>query len=101
MTDALKDKGVDAIVCMSVNDVFVMNAWGKDQHAEDKVMLVADGNADFTKRLGLEFDASKFGMGLRSQRFALVAKDGVVTHLHLEQPGEFRVSSADHVLANL
>lgn len=101
MADAIKDKGVDSIVCMSVNDVFVMNAWGKDQHVDDKVVLVADGNADFTKRLGLELDATKFGMGLRSQRFALVAKDGTVTQLHIEQPGEFRVSSADHVLASL
>jgi peroxiredoxin len=85
---------------MSVNDVFVMNAWSKSAQADGIVML-ADGNADFASALGLEMDAREFGMGLRSQRFALVADDGVVTHLFLEGPGEFRVSAAEHVLASL
>ena len=94
------DKGVDVVACVSVNDVFVMNAWGKSANAGDIVML-ADGNGDFAKALGLEMDARGFGMGMRSQRFALVADDGVVEHVWVEQPGEFRVSSAEAVLAQL
>jgi glutaredoxin/glutathione-dependent peroxiredoxin len=97
---ALKAKGVDRIVCMAVNDAFVMDAWGKSQNVSD-IMMLADGNAEFTKALGLELDASKFGMGVRAQRFALVAKDGVVSQLFVEAPGEFKVSAADHVLAQL
>lgn len=93
-------KGVDTIACMAVNDVFVMNAWGKSANAE-RLLMVADGNGEFTQALGLELDATAFGMGQRSQRFALVADDGVVTGLFVEAPGEFRVSSAEHVLANL
>jgi peroxiredoxin len=93
-------RGVDSLVCMSVNDVFVMAAWGKHAGADGIVML-ADGNGDFAKSLGLEVDASAFGMGLRCNRFALVAEDGVVQQLFVETPGEFRVSSAEHVLANL
>jgi peroxiredoxin len=93
-------KGVDTIACMSVNDVFVMNAWGKSANA-DKIKMLADGNGDFAKALGLELDARGFGMGQRSQRFALVANDGVVTDLFVEAPGEFRVSTAEHVLASL
>ena len=93
-------KGVDTIACMAVNDVFVMNAWGKSANAED-ILMLADGNGEFTRALGLELDATAFGMGQRSQRFALVADDGVVTGLFVEAPGEFRVSSAEHVLANL
>jgi glutaredoxin/glutathione-dependent peroxiredoxin len=77
-----------------------MSAWGKSQNAEG-IMMLADGNAEFAKKLGLELDASKFGMGIRAQRFALVANDGVVTHLFVEAPGEFKVSAADHVLAAL
>lgn len=99
-TDAILAKGVDAIGCLSVNDVFVMDAWGKSVGAAPIEML-ADGNAEFTHALGLEKDASDFGMGIRSQRFALIADDGVVTDLFVEAPGEFRVSSAEHVLANL
>ncbi len=99
--DALKAKGVDAIVCLSVNDAFVMDAWRKSQTVPDEVYMLADGNAVYAKALGLELDASKFGMGTRSQRFALIAKDGVVTHLFVEAPGEFKVSSADHVLGAL
>jgi peroxiredoxin len=94
-------KGVDAIVCLSVNDAFVMNAWGKDQNAAGKVMMIADGNGDFTKKVGLEMDASKFGMGVRSQRYAMVVEDMVVKKLEVEEPGAFKVSSADHVLSVL
>jgi glutaredoxin/glutathione-dependent peroxiredoxin len=97
---AFKAKGVDRVACVAVNDAFVMDAWGKSQNAGD-IMMLADGNAEFARALGLELDASKFGMGVRSQRFALVAKDNVVTHLFVEAPGEFKVSAADHVLAAL
>ena len=97
----LKAKGVDTIACVSVNDVFVMKAWGKDQGITDEVLLLADGNGDFTRALGLELDGSKFGMGSRSQRYSLVAKDGVVTQLNVEQGGEFKVSSADYLLEHL
>lgn len=93
-------KGIDTIACMAVNDVFVMNAWGKSANAE-RLLMLADGNGEFTRALGLELDATAFGMGQRSQRFALVADDGVVAGLFVEAPGEFRVSSAEHVLANL
>jgi peroxiredoxin len=98
--DELTRKGIDAIACMSVNDVFVMHAWDKSANASDIDML-ADGNGEFSKALGLEMDATAFGMGLRSQRFALVADDGIVTHLMVEAPGEFRVSSAESVLSAL
>jgi peroxiredoxin len=93
-------RGIDVVACMAVNDVFVMHAWGKSAGAEGIDML-ADGNADFATALGLEKDSSAFGMGLRSQRFAMVANDGVVTHLLVDAPGEFRVSSAEAVLAAL
>ncbi len=98
--EAFKAKGVDQLACMAVNDAFVMDAWGKSQNSGE-IQMLADGNGVFAKALGLELDASKFGMGLRSQRFALVANDGVVTHLFVEAPGEFKVSAADHVLANI
>ena len=98
---ALKAKGVDAIACVSVNDVFVMKAWAKDQGVGDEILMLADGNGDFTKALGLELNASKFGMGSRSQRYSLIANDGVVEQLNVEEGGEFRVSSADYMLANL
>jgi len=100
LADEIRKKGIDAIGCMSVNDVFVMHAWGKSAHAKGIDML-ADGNGEFSKALGLELDATAFGMGRRAQRFALVADDGVVTHLMIEAPGEFRVSSAESVLAAL
>ena len=93
-------RGVDTIACMAVNDAFVMNAWGKSAGAE-KLLMLADGNGEFTRALGLELDATSFGMGQRSQRFALIAEDGVVTGLFVEGPGEFRVSSAEHVLSQL
>lgn len=98
---ALKAKGVDTIACVSVNDVFVMKAWAKDQGVEGEILMLADGNGDFTRALGLEFDGSKFGMGSRSQRYSLVAKDGAVEQLNVEQGGEFRVSSADYLLEHL
>lgn len=90
-------KGIDAIACMAVNDVFVMHAWGESSHA-DGIDMLADGNGEFSEAMGLEMDASAFGMGKRSQRFALVADDGIVTQLLVEAPGEFRVSSAESVL---
>jgi peroxiredoxin len=97
----LKGKGVDKIACVSVNDVFVMNAWGKDQGVGGDIVMLADGNGDFTKAVGLELDASRFGMGPRSQRYSMVVKDGVVKELNVEQGGEFRVSSADYMLEQL
>jgi peroxiredoxin len=100
LANKLFAKGVDTIAFVAVNDVFVMNAWGKSAGSEN-ILMLADGNGDFARALGLELDASSFGMGMRSQRFALVAEDGVVTKLFVESPGEFRVSSAEHVLASL
>jgi peroxiredoxin len=98
---AIKAKGVDEIVCLSVNDAFVMGAWGDQQKATGKVRMLADGNGDFTKALGLTLDASGFGMGTRSQRYALVAKDGKVEHLLVESGPGLSVSSAESVLAKL
>ena len=98
---ALKEKGVDQIVCMSVNDAFVMGAWGESQNASEKVVMMADGNAEFAKALGLELDASGFGMGTRSQRFSMIVSDGVVEEVNVEQPGAFEVSSAEHMLTQL
>jgi glutaredoxin/glutathione-dependent peroxiredoxin len=97
---AFKDKGVDTIACVSVNDAFVMGAWGKDQGAGDKVLMLADGNGDFTRAVGLEFDASKYGMGKRSQRYSMLVKDGVVKALNVEEPGAFDVSSAEHMMSD-
>ncbi len=97
----IKGKGVSKIACLSVNDAFVMNAWGKDQNVGDSVMMLADGNADFTKAVGLEMDGSGFGMGLRSKRYAMVVENGVVKHLAVEAPGQFEVSSADAVMKAL
>jgi len=99
--DELKGKGVDSIVCLSVNDAFVMDAWGKDRGAGDKVKMIADGNADFSKAVGLTMDGTGYGMGLRSQRFAMVVDDGVVKTLNVEAPGAFEVSSAEAVLKAL
>lgn len=98
--DELQAKGVDAIAATSVNDAFVMGAWAKAGNAGDIVML-ADGNADFVAALGLSADFSKFGMGTRGQRFSMVVNDGVVEHLNVEAPGEYRVSSAEHMLGQL
>ncbi|HEY5072704.1 MAG TPA: peroxiredoxin [Caulobacteraceae bacterium] len=97
----LKAKGVDTIACVSVNDVFVMKAWGENQDVGSDVLMLADGNGEFTKAVGLELDASRFGMGPRSQRYSLVVDDGVVKELNVEQGGEFRVSSAEYLLAQL
>jgi peroxiredoxin len=96
-----KAKGVDTVACMAVNDVFVMKAWGQASAAEDKVLMLADGNGDYARALGLDFDASKFGMGTRSQRFAIVVDDGVAKQVLVEAPGDFKVSSAEHVLSQL
>jgi len=97
----IKAKGVDTVACVAVNDAFVMQAWAKSQNAPEEILMLADGNGAFAKALGLEMDATAFGMGMRSKRFALVAVDGVVTHLAIEAPGEFKVSAADAVLAAL
>ncbi|MDQ1081591.1 peroxiredoxin [Pseudoroseomonas cervicalis] len=99
--EALKAKGVDTVACMAVNDAFVMNAWAKDQGVEDRVVMIADGAAAFTRALGLEFDLTARGLGVRCQRFVLVAKDGKVAHVAVEAPGAFEVSSAEAVLAAL
>jgi peroxiredoxin len=98
---AIREKGVDTIACMAVNDVFVMDAWGKNQNVGDNVLMLADGNGDYTNALGLGLDASGFGMGQRGQRFALIVDDGVATGVFVEGPGEFKVSAADAVLENL
>jgi peroxiredoxin len=97
----LRSKGVDAIACVSVNDVFVMKAWGADQGVGDDIIMLADGNGAFTNAIGLGMDASKFGMGPRSQRYSMIVNDGVVEKLNVEEGGEFRVSSADYMLAQL
>ncbi len=99
-TEALKAKGVDEIACTSVNDVFVMKAWGQT-NAASAITMLADGNADFAKAVGLTMDGSKFGMGTRSQRYAMLVNDGVVEQLFVEAPGEFKVSSAEHLLGAL
>jgi peroxiredoxin len=93
-------KGIE-VACVSVNDPFVMQAWGQSQHVPDELMMLADGNGAFTRALGLEMDASAYGMGTRSKRYALYAENGVVKQVFVEAPGEFRVSSAEHVLSQL
>ena len=95
--DAFRRRGID-VACMAVNDAFVMQAWARHQHVPDGLTMLADGNADFTRALGLEMDSTRFGMGVRSKRFALYAEDGVVKVLHVEAPGELRVSSAEAML---
>jgi glutaredoxin/glutathione-dependent peroxiredoxin len=97
---AFRERGVET-VCMAVNDAFVMEAWGKQQNVPEGMLMLADGNGAFAQALGLQMDATAFGMGVRSKRFALYAEDGVVRGLWVEAPGEFRVSAADHVLAQL
>ena len=99
--DEFLSQGVDAIACMAVNDVFVMHAWGKDRGVGDKVVMLADGNGDYAKALGLELDASGHGMGHRGQRFAIVVDDGTATHVAVEAPGAFEVSKAEAILASL
>ena len=97
----LRGKGVDTIACVSVNDVFVMNAWGKDQNVGSDVVMLADGNGDFAKAVGLEMDGKGFGMGSRSQRYSLIAENGVVKQLNVEAPGKFEVSGAEYLLEQL
>ncbi len=97
----LKAKGVDTIACVSVNDAFVMGAWGKDQKAEGKVMMLADGSGDFTRAVGLELDATRNGLGKRSQRYSMLVDNGVIKALHVEGPGKFEVSDADTMLKDL
>lgn len=99
--EELKAKGVDEIACTAVNDAFVMGAWGKSANADDKVTMLADGNGDFAKAVGLTMDGSKFGMGTRGQRFSMIVKDGVVEQLNVEAPGDFQISSADHMLGQI
>jgi len=99
--DALRAKGVDEIVCTAVNDAFVMGAWGKSAGADGKVTMLADGNGDFAKAMGLEMDGTGFGMGHRGQRFSMLVRDGIIEQLNVEAPGEFRVSTADYLLGQL
>ena len=98
--DAIKAKGADTIACIAVNDAFVMGAWGQGQNAEE-ILMLADGNGEFTAALGLELDASGFGMGNRAQRFGMIVDDGTVSYLGIEAPGEIKVSSAEMMLENL
>jgi peroxiredoxin len=97
----LRAKGADTIACLSVNDVFVMKAWGENQGVGEDVLMLADGNGEFTRAVGLEMDGSRFGMGQRSQRYSMIVDDGVVKELNVEQGGEFKVSSAEYMLAQL
>ena len=99
--DAIKSKGVDQIVCTSVNDPFVMDAWAKDQKTGDKVFMLPDGSGNLAKAMGMEFDLTGRGLGVRGQRYAMVVKDGVVKSLHLEEPGKLEVSSAENVMKDL
>ena len=94
-------KGVDTIACMAVNDVFVLDAWGRDRGVGEHVTMLADGNGEYAKALGLDFDASAFGMGTRGQRFALIVDNGIVLHVAVEKAGQFEVSSAESILENL
>jgi glutaredoxin/glutathione-dependent peroxiredoxin len=97
----LKQKGVDTIACVAVNDVFVMKAWGDSQGVGDDILMLADGNGAFTRAIGLELDGSRFGLGQRSQRYSMIVRDGVVTELNVEAGGEYRVSSAEYMLEQL
>ena len=101
LASEIRGKGVDEIACLSVNDAFVMRAWAEDQAVGDDIVMIADGGAAFTDAVGLSFDASRFGMGKRSQRYSMIVDDGVVKELNIEQGGEFRVSAADYLLAQL
>ena len=101
LASEIKAKGVDTIACTAVNDVFVMNAWGKASGVSDKILMLADGNGEYVKALGLDLDATGYGMGHRGQRFALIVKDGIASHVNVESAGEFKVSAADFVLKQL
>ena len=96
--EALKAEGIDMIACTAVNDVFVMDAWGKDRGVGDSVLMLADGNGDYVRALGLEMDGTGFGMGMRGQRFAVVVEDGTATHVAVEGPGQFEVSKVEAIL---
>ena len=98
---AIKGKGVSTIACLAVNDAFVMDAWGKNQNVGDNVLMLADGNAELTKALGLEMDGSGYGMGTRSRRYSMLVDNGVVTQLNVEKPGAFEVSNAETILKQL
>jgi glutaredoxin/glutathione-dependent peroxiredoxin len=98
---AIRGKGIDTIACMAVNDVFVMNAWGKHSNVGDKVLMLADGNGDYAKALGLELDGRGFGLGTRGQRFSILVDDGVAKIVNIEAPGQFKVSSAEHILGQI
>lgn len=100
-SDELFAKGIDSIICLSVNDAFVMGAWGKEHNADDRVQMIADGSGHFTQAVGLELDLTKQGMGMRSQRYAMVVNDAVVETLNIEAPGKFEVSDADTILNSL
>src|SRR6202022_3589199 len=95
LADQIHARGVDTIACMAVNDVFVMNAWGKASGVGDRILMLADGNGEYARALGLELDAKGYGMGARGQRFAIIARDGVATHVNVEAPGQFKVSAAE------
>jgi peroxiredoxin len=99
--DAIAAKGVDTVACMAVNDVFVMDAWGKDRGVGDSVVMLADGNGEYAKALGLEMDGTAFGMGMRGQRFAMIVDDGTATHVAVEAPGQLDVSKAEAILGQL
>ena len=101
LADQIRAKGVDTIACMAVNDVFVMNAWGKASGVGDKIVMLADGNGEYARALGLELDAKGYGMGTRGQRFAIIARDSAATHVNVEAPGQFKVSAAEYVLGQL
>src|ERR1017187_8661622 len=101
LADQLKAKGADTIACMSVNDVFVMNAWGKASNVAGKVLMLADGNGEYSRALGLELDGREFGLGMRGQRFAIIVKDGVARKVNVEAPREFKVPAAEYILTQL
>lgn len=100
LADAIKARGVDEIVCVAMNDVFVMDAWGRDQDADD-IVMAGDGNGEFTQQIGLVLDGSSFGLGTRSERYAMIVEDGTVTKLAVEGPGKFEVSNAESILSAL
>ena len=97
----LYSKGIDQIVCLAVNDIFVMSAWAKSQNISNEIMMISDGNCDYTKKIGLEIDSTAFGMGIRSRRYALVANDSKITQLFIDEPGKIEVSTAESVLSKL
>ena len=97
----LYSKGIDQIICLAVNDIFVMSAWAKSQNISDEIMMISDGNCDYTKKIGLEIDSTAFGMGIRSRRYALVANDSKITQLFIDEPGKIDLSTAESVLSNL